>query len=53
MEPIKHHHLLCQGYRDCLTKAVTAIKEIIEKDLSELTETDITFLVGCRKQLDQ
>jgi len=53
MEPIKWHCLSHCGYRSHLTKLVTAIREIIEKDPSELTETDITSFTEWQKQLDR
>ena len=52
MESIKWHCLSRHGYRSHLTKLATAIREIIEKDPSELAERDITSLTKWQKQLN-
>ena len=53
MEALKRHDLSHHGYRSHLTRIITAANEIIDKNPSELTESDITSLADWQKQLNQ
>ena len=53
METLKRHRLSRRGYRSHLTRIITAANEIIDKNPSELTESDITSLADWQKQLNR
>ena len=53
MEALKRHGLSRHGYRSHLTRIITAANEIIDKNPSELTESDITSLADWQKQLNR
>ena len=53
MDALKRHRLSRRGYRSHLTRIIAATKDNIERDPSELTESDYTSLVDWQKQLDR
>ena len=53
VENIKRHRLSRRGYRSHLTRITTATTAIIEKEPSELTESDFASLTDRQRQLDR
>ena len=53
MEGIKRHRLSRRGYRSHLTRILNATSAIIEKEPSELTESDFASLTDWQRQLDR
>ena len=53
MEGIKRHRLSRRGYRSHLTRILNATSAIIEKEPSELTESDFASLIDWQRQLDR
>ena len=53
MEALKCHRLSHHRYRSHLNKIIAVTKELIDKDPSELMESDITSLADWQKLLDQ
>ena len=53
MEALKRHCSSRRGYRSHLTRIIAATKDIIERDPSELTESDYISLADWQKQLDR